>query len=230
MTTPTVDAVIPIRAADCLNEAGDPRFILQGRTLWDITIAHALAAQGLRSVVVAHDDDRFAARLDTTDSRLVSEKRPGRLSVEGVTTLDVLREIARIRIEQEKGADYYLLMEITHPLRPKSLVADLLTAIESDRPDSLITCHPVHYNFWRRDENGATDRVAGAGDRAALGMFQELIGIGSLFRAENLLSENPFGDHVDIVPIDRFWATIDVRDEDGLWLAEAYLERIGATV
>ncbi len=230
MTAPTVDAVIPIRTADCLNASGAPRFALQGRALWDITIGHALAAAGLRSVVVAHDDDAFAERLDRTDGRLAPVRRPERLSAAGVTTLDVLREIARTRIEAGDGADYYLLMEITHPLRPKALVADLLTALETDRPDSLITCHPVHYNFWRRDESGATDRVAGEGDSAAVGMFQELIGIGSLFRAENLLSDNPFGDHVDIVPIDRFWATIDVRDEDGLWLAESYLERVGATV
>ncbi len=230
MTAPIVDAVIPIRARDCLKADGTPRFVLQGRTLWDITLGHALAADGLRAVIVAHDDETFATSLTNADPRLTKVRRPDRLSASGVTTVEVLRETARLRIELGLGADYYLLMEITHPLRPKALVSDLLTALATDRPDSLITCHPVHYNFWRRDADGATSRVVGEGDQVELAIFQELIGIGSLFRTETLLGDSPFGERVDIVPIDRFWATIDVRDEDGLWLAESYLQRIGTSV
>lgn len=228
MTAPVVDAIIPIRVRDCCNADGTPRFLLQGRTLWDITLDHALAADGLRTVIVAHDDDGFADRLDSADDRVTTLKRPDALSLDGVTTLDVMRETARLRVESGVPADYYLLMEITHPLRPKALVSDILQALETDHADSLITCHRVHYNFWRRDAEGGMARIAGAGDRAEVAMFQELIGIGSLFRTETLLADNPFGDRIDIVPIDRFWATIDVRDEDGLWLAEIYLDRIGA--
>jgi hypothetical protein len=185
-----------------------------------------MAAKTPRRIVAAYDDDRFVGLLAEWGDALARHRRPGELSRPGVTTLDVLAEAARSFDGAGNGPDYLLLMEITHPLRPKGIVDELIAVAAADRPDSLITCRPAHYNYWHRADDGPTTRIVGANEPNAGALFQEMIGIGSVFRKETLLSDNRFGDRVDMAPIDRFWATIDVRDPDGLWLAEKYLERI----
>lgn len=229
--TSSVVAVIPIRYADAYRADGTPAFSLNGKPLWDITIEQALSASGLSAVVVAYDDDRFLADLTRWGERVVALKRPPELSNDPYTTMDVLAFAARCLQAQNQPCDYVMLLEITHPLRPKGII-DQVAAIPSSGTavDSVITCYPQHYNFWRQEPDGAMKRIAGPGEQAGVAMYQELTGIGSLFSARWLGSETPFGELVDVVPIARFWATIDVRDEDGLWLAQRYLERTGAAL
>lgn len=228
MSEPTIDAVLPLRYADCCHDDGTPRFMLQGRTLWDITLDQALAAEVPGKIIVAYDDPAFDTLLSDRGDPITRYQRPETLSESGVTTLDVLANVAAHFGEAGGGADYLMLLEITHPLRPRGIVDELSRAVLNDQPDSLITCHQVLYNFWRKGAEGGMERVRGAGEPGAAPLFQELIGIGSVFRSDLVQTANPFGDRVDVAPIDRFWATVDVRDEDGLWLAEKYLERVDA--
>ena len=71
-----------------------------------------------------------------------------------------------------------------------------------------------------------TLQIEGSGDNEKVKIYLELTGICSIFKTSLLASDKPFGDNIDMVPIERFWSTIDVRNEDGLWLAERYLEKI----
>jgi len=225
-----VSAVIPIRYGDCFNEDGAPRMRLAGHELWEITLRQACEATSLDQVVVAYDDERFLGHLKPWDDQIITCLRPKTLSGDNSTTLDVLAFVAGWLSEQGIGADYLMLLEITHPLRPKGIIDDLVGSTGAQNADSLITSYPIHYNFWRRDEAGRMDRISGTGENAEIGLYEELTGICSMFRPRCLASDNPFGEQVDLVPIDRFWATIDVRDEDGCWLAEQYLKRLKITL
>lgn len=224
---PTVVAVIPIRYVDVCAQDGSPRFLLSGRTLWDITIARAVAAAGLSAVVVAYDDDRFLPALERWQGKVVPLKRPPELSLAPYTTMDVLAFVARSMGVQSQNPDFVMLLEITHPLRPKGIIDQVAAVPANGAVDSVVTCHPQHYNFWRREPDGVMKRIAGPGEVDGVAMYQELTGICSLFSPHWLGTETPFGEMVDVVPIDRFWAAIDVRDDDGLWLAQRYLERTG---
>jgi CMP-N-acetylneuraminic acid synthetase len=225
-----IAAVIPIRFRDCCEPDGSPKRLLNGKPLWAITIEQALAARSLDKVIVALDDEAFLPHLEPWAGKIETVRRPEALSRKGVTTLDVLGFVAEKSADGGTGLDYFMLLEITHPLRPKGIIDQMVAAARQQKADSLITCHPVHYTFWRRNEQGRMGRIAGEGDRAEVALFQELTGIGSVFSSHALTGGDPFGGHVDVIPIERFWATIDVRDDDGLWLAEQYLKRTGATV
>jgi len=218
-----VVGVVPIRYQDCCRADGSPAATLDGRPVWAHTLDQAVAARSLDRVIVAHDDDRFLAHLAPWADRVQTLYRPETLSRPGVTTLDVLAFVAEHLADAEP--DYLMLLEITHPLRPPGVIDQVVATLEGQPADALVTCRPVHYTFWRQNEHGVVQRIAGAGDRAQVRMYQELIGIGSLFRPAVLRAGDPFGGRVDMVPIDRFWATVDVRDADGLWLAERCLER-----
>ena len=123
-----------------------------------------------------------------------------------------------------------MLLEITHPLRPPGIINQLVETTKNRKVDSLVTVHPVHYNFWKKNQNGDVSRIEGSGDNQEILIYQELIGICSIFRSNPFNKTNPFGEQIDMVPIERFWASIDVRNEDGLWLAERYLDKISKTV
>lgn len=227
----SVVAVVPIRAADALSEDGKARFQLQGRALWDISLDQALNCKGLSRVVAAYDDDIMLGFLAPWESRGVTLlKRPRELSLKGKTTLDVLRWVMQGLTALGHDVRYGMLLETTHPLRPKGIIDQVAAAISQGESDSMITCHPVHYNFWRSRGDQPVARVPGSGEDVDVAMYQELLGICSAFSAKALAGENPFGERVDIVPIDRFWATIDVRDADGLWLAGTYLNHLGITL
>ena len=223
----TVTGVIPLRYDDCFGEDGKPRHVLSGKPLWEITIGQALDSNKLARVVVAHDDSRFASLLRSVAGRLTLLQRPPELSRPGVTTLDVMAHVARALVADGRADEFFMLLEITHPLRPSGIIDQIAKAAADLDADALVTCHSIHYNFWRQEKNRGAERIAGTGENPAVSLYQELIGICSVFRAINLGTENPFGNNVDIVPIDKFWATIDVRDDDHLWLAEQYLERLG---
>jgi len=98
------------------------------------------------------------------------------------------------------------------------------TLAGSSSADSLVTVLPIHYNIWKHDGNGA-QRILGGSEDPDTRLYRELVGIGSLFRYSCLISDNPFGDATDLVPLNKVWAAMDVRDEDWLWLAEHYLQK-----
>ena len=224
-----IDAVIPIRFADACFEDGSPRYLLQGRPLWDWTIEQALEKNGLNKSIVAYDDTRFEKHLDRWNNELIKFVRPKHLSRHGISLFEVVEYVIGHIYSKNETPDYVMMLEITHPLRPKGIIQQLVEITQQNFSDSVFTVYPVHYNFWRQESDDSMKRFQGSGDNRQINMLRELTGICSIFRFDLLKSENPFGEEIDMVPIDRFWATIDVRDDDGLWLAEQYLNRISWT-
>lgn len=219
-------AVIPIRYADCCSDDGAPRCMLREKPLWQWTFECAAAAASLEHIIVAYDDDRFVPALAGLDKRFIGCKRPEFLSGEGYKSLDVLAHVAKELPSPAAGSDHLMLLEITHPLRPKGLLEHIIELMRQNPADSMVTVRPVHYNFWKRDSGGVR-RIVGSGDDPVTDIYSELIGIGALFTRESLLTDNPFGDSSALVPIEGVWSQVDVRDADDLWLAEATLALIG---
>lgn len=214
-----ITAFIPLRGASDCAEDGMPRFLLDGKPLWDHTLGHATQAKGLSRIVVAHDDPNFEARLTPWADRISLWRRPPELSAPGITTLDVLAAFARHEQGAGRSPRYYALLEITHPFRPRTLI-EQVTAIAREHPaDTILTARAVHYPIWRPNAMGV-ERLSDEHDGERL--FEEMTGICSLFSPDCLVSENRFGDRVDVVPIDRFWAALDIRDEEVCRVAEAY--------
>ncbi len=222
-----VYAIIPIRYGDCFNPDGSPRFLLGGRTLWDITFERVLESKVFREVIIAYDHSGFEQFIPSTDERLKGYLRPAHLSDDNYTTLDVLRHVAD---QQRFGEyDFLMLLEITHPLRPHGMIEEMAKIALAQAVDSLITVRPVRNNFWRREADGRIFRMEGTGDDSRVEMHKEILGVGSLFRVGALRGPGaPFGEKVDVAPIRKLWAEIDIRDDESLWFAERYLERFSS--
>jgi len=220
-----IAAIIPIRYKDCFKQDGTPKYFLQKDPLWEWTFRDAIKSQVLNRIIIAFDDERFLPYLDKWEGKLEGYLRPKFLSEPGITSLDVLSHVLSHEKDRNTSPDYVMLLEITHPLRPPGIISQLVENTKKQSVDSLVTVYPVHYSYWKKNETGEINRIEGSGDNKKILIYQELIGICSIFRS-NFSSSNPFGEQIDMVPIERFWASIDVRNEDGRWLAERYLDKI----
>lgn len=221
-----ITGVIPIRFIDSCDDDSNPTFLFGNKPLWDHTLEKASESGIFDQIVVAYDDHRFEKYLPDGKANIAGLLRPAYLSAKGISSLDVLRWVADALLQQGLGEDDYLmLLEITHPLRPKEIFGQVKGVLEQQPVDSLVTTMPVHYNYWVKDADTGVRRIKGSGDNPLVNNYQELLGICSVFKAGCLVSDNVFGNNVDIIPIDKLWAMIDVRDQDGLWLAEQYLKK-----
>jgi CMP-N-acetylneuraminic acid synthetase len=224
-----INAVVPIRYQDCFNVEDSPKFFLREKILWEYTFEQIIReADVLDQVIVAYDDKRFEPYIADylEHPKFLGYCRPPFLSKQNISILNVLAHVNTWAQSSGNASDYLMLLEITHPLRPQGIIQQVANTMRENPVDSLVTVHPVHYNFWRQGENGPIARMQGHGDNSKIDMYQEIAGICSLFRQELLETDTPFGEEIDMVPIQEFWATIDARDEEGLWLAEAYLKKI----
>ena len=223
-----ISALIPIRFRDCCKDDGSPKYILQDKPLWEWTIEQTLEEEALKEVIVAYDDIRFENHLKKWEGKIIKYLRPSYLSEKEVSLFQVLNYVIHNLDSVLSVPEYVMIMEITHPLRPKGIIRELINATEKRLVDSMFTVHPIHYNLWKITPEG-TLQIEGSGDNEEVKIYIELTGICSIFKTSLLASDQPFGENIDMVPIDRFWSTIDVRNEDGLWLAERYLEKIKKT-
>jgi CMP-N-acetylneuraminic acid synthetase len=218
-----VNALIPIRYSDCVTIDGEDIHKINGQPLWEITLEQALGSSEVNHVVVAYDNPEFITKVRKYSSHLTLIERPPHLSLKGVTTLDVLGYVAK-NISTTFCSDYWMLLEQSHPLRPQGIIDEMISMLRKQPADSLLTVYPAHYNFWVQQTSGI-ERMESAEENTELRVYQEMLGIGSLFKHANLLVGNPLGENIDMMPIKNFWATIDIRDDDTAWLAEAYLAR-----
>lgn len=227
MSRPTVCAVIPIRTGDVCDADCKPKVLLRGAPLWVYTFEAALKAASLQRIIVAADDARFYQYVDEFPRLEHPIVRPPYLSAVEMTTLDVLGYVTARLSGEGYCPDYYMLLEITHPIRPRAIIDRLVDIAESRAFDSMFTAYVGAYNYWYETGSREFARVRVKAGRTRSPLYQEMIGLASLFRSELLQSDDPYGQKVGIVPIHGLEGLIDTREEEGLWLAEQYLQRFG---
>lgn len=223
MSIPSVAAVIPVRMSDVCHADGSAKVILGGRPLWTYTIEAAVQASSLQRIIVAADNPQFFDHLGRDQKLAHPVLRPSYLSASDRTTLDVLAYVSARLGEGGYVPDYYMLLEITHPVRPDAIIDRLIEIVSKTAVDSLFTAHVGSYNYWYETEEAGFARVQVKSGHTRSPMYQEMIGLASLFRPSLLKTDDPYGSKVGIVPIKRLEGLIDARDENGLWLAEQYL-------
>lgn len=220
-----IRAFIPIRYSDCVDSTKNMLYSLQGKPLWDFTIEKAFKSDIIDEIYVGYDDDNCLSYLSKYISeKIILIKRPDYLSLNGVTTLEVLAFIASLH--DYSSTDYWVLLEISHPLRPEGIIDEVILRMKDLQVDTLLTVSPLRYNIWIDSVDTGIEKIIGASEQSNVIIYQELLGIGSIFKQENLVSDDFFGDEIDIIPVEKFWSKIDLKNEDDIWLANAYLEKI----
>ena len=204
-------AIIPIRYLDYFDESNPRPFYYKKKPIWDHTLQSAVDAKSIQRIIVAYDDERYLSELSKWQSYVEFCKRPNFLSLEGVTTLDVLQYVAQ-HIESIYDVNYLMLLEISHPDRPNGLLDNIIETAKKTPADSHITVKLIKYNYWVQNNEEGSSRIIGGGENSNISIYRELLGIGSLFSTQTCLSEEPIGNNVNMIPLNGDWVDIDIRN------------------
>jgi len=217
--------IIPVREADVI-AAGGP-IQLAGRPLLAYTIEAAREATRLSRVVVS-TDGRAAADLARSLGADVPFMRPAELARPGVGIWQVLQHCLNwLQDEQGDRFDTIVMLEASHPVRPRGLVDSVVDALTSSQFDSVLTAHEERHAFWMQTPEGeirpvALDHESSRQKRPPL--FREVAGLACASRHGVVAAGRGPGRNVGIVPVRSWFGLIDTQDPFGLLVAEKLIE------
>lgn len=218
-------AIIPVRGRDA--EVDGVPVQLGGKSLISYTIDAAL-----QSTVVTRT-------LVTTDSPSIRELavglgaeapflRPAELAAPNVSLDNVLQHCLKW-LEENDGyrAKTIVCMEIPHAFRPPGLLEQVVSVLEEQQLDTVVTVYEEHHPMWRVDEYGELGSIGGEETTPSTvrrPLYRQLAGLALACRGDLLLREGRrFGDRVGIAPLQDPSAALDIQDPLGLILAEHIL-------
>lgn len=215
MSAPLV--VIPVLSS----AASTPRLTIpiRGRSSLERTLDSAVTDLPGSTVVVTTDDAGIRACVEAYGGLVIAHDR----TADGYTK--AVAEVARAH-----GADIIVVLEPTHPFRPRGLIkrtADNLAA--RDHLDSVVCVRRFTANLWRRTSDGEILAMTEGGDARDAEYFQEMVGLALAARPSILDQGRRLGDAVGFEVLEHTWALADVRDDVSFAAAEAladYLIRL----
>ena len=223
--TPKVLAIIPVRGRDA--EVDGAPVLLGGRPLIAYTIDAALQSSVVSRTVVSTDSPttRDLAKNLGAEAPFL---RPAELAGSSVSLDDVFQHCLQW-LEREDGylADVVLSMEIPHPFRPPELLEQVVSVLEEQELDTVVTVYEERHPMWRIDEYGELSSIGGEETTPSPSrrpLYRQLAGLALACRGNLLLREGRrFGDHVGIAPLQDPSAMLDTQEPLGLALAEHLL-------
>ena len=217
--------IIPVREVDVL-AAGGP-VLLAGRPLLAYTIEAAREASRLARVVVS-TDGQAAAELARSLGADVPFIRPAELARPGVGIWQVLQHCVNWIQDQEGDRfDIALLLEASHPVRPRGLVNRVIDALTASDFDSVLTAHEERHAFWMQTPEGEIHPVAlehESSREKRPPLFREVAGLACASRHGVVAAGRGPGRNVGIVPVRSWFGLIDTQDPFGLIIAEKLIE------
>lgn len=215
MTAPLV--VIPVLST----AESTPRLTIpiRGRSsLWR-TLDSAVNDMPGSTIVVTTDDADIRASVEEYGAPVVAHAR----SADGYTK-------AVAQVAREYGAEIVVILEPTHPFRPRGLIKRTADNLGSrEHLDSVVCVRSFTANLWRRTSDGEILAMTEGGDTRDAEYFQEMVGLALAARPALLDQGRRLGDAVGFEVLEHTWALADVRDDVSFAAAEAladYLIRL----
>ncbi|WPZ32316.1 NTP transferase domain-containing protein [Thalassobaculum sp. OXR-137] len=211
---PTPLVVIPVLSA----APSTPRLLtpIRGRSsLWR-TLDSAAADLPASPIVVTTDDDAIRNSVGQYGGRITAHARTARGYTQAVA--DVV---------EEYGAEIVVIVEPTHPFRPRGLIrrtAENLCA--RDHLDSVVCVRRFTANLWRRTSDGEILALDEGRDGQDAEYFQEMVGLALAVRASLIRKNRRLGDAVGFEVLEHAWALADVRDDQSFAAAEALADTL----
>lgn len=201
--------------------------MLAGKPLIAYTIEAALNSPVVNRTVVTTDSNttRDLAVDLGADSPVL---RPAELAAEDVS-LDQVLQHCLVWLEEHEGyrPDVVLSMETPYPVRPPELLEQVVTVLEEQQLDTVVTVYEERHPFWRVDEYGELNSIGGeetAPRTQRRPIYRQLAGLALACRGNMLLREgHRFGDKVGIAPLQGSYPLIDTQEPLGLAMAEYFL-------
>lgn len=201
--------VIPVLSA----APSTPRLLtpIHGRSsLWR-TLDSAVADLPASTIVVTTDDAAIHASVEQYGAPVLAHAR---------TTTGYTQAVADVA--REHGAEIVVILEPTHPFRPRGLISRTANNLGArDHLDSVVCARRFTANLWRRTSDGEILALAEGRDGQDAEYFQEMVGLALAARASLIAKGRRLGDAVGFEVLEHTWALADMRDDVSFAAAEA---------
>jgi len=193
--------------------------LINGKSLLELTIVHALECKHLDRVIVSTDNKEMAqlARECGAEAPFLRDEN---LSKDHVDLGHVFAYTINELEKEGYFADIVMMLEITYPFRPKFFLDELVEKYAKDGVDSIMGATKEFRSCWAKSDEGLRRVDEGFIPRN----FKEPIligamGVGCITHPVYLREGKLLGDNVGLMEIDDPRASIEVRDELGVAFA-----------
>jgi rhamnosyltransferase len=209
-------ALIPIRG-DILS--------LGGKTLLEQTISQAKAAQSIKQVIVTTDCPKLADIARACGAEVPFLRDPS-MSKDYVD----LEQVYKYSIEkmEELGlfADVVVALEVTFPFRHPKLIDDLVEKLLSSGAESVMPVKKEFGSCWKKGNDSLQRIDDGFTPRQYKDpIYISIKGLGCATLPIFLREGRLLGDKVNLIEINDPFASIEVRDQEGVLFAESVYQQ-----
>jgi hypothetical protein len=117
-----------------------------------------------------------------------------------------------------------LILEPSHPFRPRGLIANAIGMLERDaKLDSVVSVVREYGNLWTTDDRGQLHRVTTPIGR---NFFREVAGLCLLTRPATVAGADAMGKNVGFMVVEEQWALIDIHGAEGVAMARRFHDQL----
>ena len=200
---------------------------LDGTTLVERPIKHALESGVIDTVLVTTDDSNIAETALKAGAE-VPFMRPKDLSEDLSTTEETIQH-ALLTYESLTSRKYEIgvFLTATDVFRQPNWIGDAVAKLKSNSDlESVFSGYKTHKNFWEKKENGEWKRICSWMSEYSSRQMKRIVvredtGLACASRASLWREGRRIGDRVEIITNDDDFTGIDIHDEEDLQLAQA---------
>ena len=202
---------------------------LDGTTLLERPIKHALESGVIDTVLVTTDDSSIAETALKAGAE-VPFMRPKDLSEDLSTTEETIQH-ALLTYESLTSRKYEIgvFLTATDIFRQTKWIREAVEKLKSNSNlESVFSGHKTHKNFWEKNKEGKWERICSwmseySSRQTRQAIVREDTGLVCASRAYLWREGRRIGDRVEIIINDDDLTGIDIHDEEDLKLAQAAL-------
>lgn len=195
---------------------------LNGKPLIAYSIEYVKNFYAQMDIYVSTDSDSISAVANQYGAKIIH--RPSELAGDYVSTVTTLKHAVQELIKNNINFDYVILLQPTNPLRPKTLLQDAITIMQTGKYDSLMTISPSDKKFGKIKDNCFLPWNYQYGQRSQdLEPLYYENGLLYISKCEIVLDGLIIGKNMYPMIVDHLYATIDIDSIDDLNYAEFLL-------
>jgi CMP-N,N'-diacetyllegionaminic acid synthase len=203
--------------------------MLDGETLIQRVVRHALESNVIDKLIVSTDDEDIASSAKSAGAE-VPFVRPLELAGDLATTEDTLQH-ALVTYETLTGStfDIAVFLTATDVIRNPEWIKQCVIRLNNDpKLESVFVGHRTHKNFWEQQSDGSWVRLRDwmsvySSRQIRRPVIREDTGVACASRAWLWREGRRIGDRVEIIINDDDFTGIDIHKEEDLKLAQAAL-------
>ncbi len=216
---------IPAREQDVLRDKKAIK--VNGKTLLRHTL-EAVEQSALPGQIIVSTDSELVAELALREGIKIPFLRDPSLADDNTSLGEVMKWTQNsLRERAGINAPYWMLLELSHPIRPPGLLKKVFETMVTQDLDSVFPALEIGHKCWTVQEDGGLLEISpdqNSNRQKRQKIFAQLHGLACATRESWISQGRIVGDNIGIVPVRGLFGYADLKEPVGRQLAELICE------